>query len=424
MQEKRTINITMTEPQSRFLGLKCKYPLFVGGYGSGKTQALCNAALIDASLGGSKSLIGLYAPTYDLVDLIIATRMKEILEEFGIRFVHNKKENTIKTREAHFGNFVLRSCDNPDRIVGYETYRAHIDEIDTLSQKNATKVWDKIISRNRQKPLTASDGFNRVSAYTTPEGFNFVHERWITKGGNHYDYVQADSRSNPYLPDGYIDSLLETYSDELAIAYIEGKFVNLNSGTVYKSYDRNAHRSFEKIKEKEVLYIGCDFNVTKMAASVYVRREGGKKWHAVDEFVDMYDTPDMVATIKEKYSDHQIIMYPDASGANRSTKDANRSDLDLLRGAGFEVRAKKTNPSVKDRVNATNEAFRKGLLYVNDRACPTIASCFEQQAYDKNGQPDKSSGKDHQNDASTYPIAYELPISRPVTNFNFGVIGR
>jgi hypothetical protein len=68
---------------------------------------------------------------------------------------------------------------------------------------------------------------------------------------------------------------------------------------------------------------------------------------------------------------------------------------------------------------ATNAAFEAGRLFVNARACPTVAQSLEQQVY-KNGEPDKSSGVDHQNDATTYPIAFEMPIVRPVANVNFG----
>ena len=46
----------------------------------------------------------------------------------------------------------------------------------------------------------------------------------------------------------------------------------------------------------------------------------------------------------------------------------------------------------------------------------TTAACLEQQAYDKSGEPDKRSGFDHQNDATTYPIAFEMPIKKPDYN--------
>ena len=42
-----------------------------------------------------------------------------------------------------------------------------------------------------------------------------------------------------------------------------------------------------------------------------------------------------------------------------------------------------------------------------------VADNLEQQVYDKNGEPCKKSNKDHQNDATGYPIAYEFPINKP-----------
>jgi hypothetical protein len=85
-----------------------------------------------------------------------------------------------------------------------------------------------------------------------------------------------------------------------------------------------------------------------------------------------------------------------------------------LRQFGFTVRAKKKNPPVKDRIAAVNKAFEDGKLWINVQACPTIADCLEQQAYDKNGEPDKTSGHDHQNDATSYFAFYEMPVNKPV----------
>lgn len=70
----------------------------------------------------------------------------------------------------------------------------------------------------------------------------------------------------------------------------------------------------------------------------------------------------------------------------------------------------------KDRVAAMNKALESGMVMVNEQACPDTARCLEQQAYDKNGEPDKGGGSDHQNDATSYPIAYEMPVVKPVIN--------
>ena len=190
--------------------------------------------------------------------------------------------------------------------------------------------------------------------------------------------VQASTYENEkYLPDDYIATLEETYPSELISAYIMGEFVNLTSGTVYNAYDRVANRSAETIQEKELLFIGMDFNVTNMSAVVYVHRD--KEWHAVD--------------------------------------DASVSDISLLESAGFSVYNHKKNPYVKDRVLSTNKAFIDKRLMINDKMCPEYARCMEQLTYDANGEPDKKSNIDHLQDAGTYPIAYEMPINKPSTKF-------
>ena len=162
----------------------------------------------------------------------------------------------------------------------------------------------------------------------------------------------------------------------------------------------------------ETLRIGMDFNVGKMAATVYVVRNIApfEGWHAVAEFKDLFDTPDMIKALNNRFPNNHKIIYPDASGGNRSTNNASESDLSLLRQAGFEVRVNTTNPAVKDRIMSVNKQFQDGQLFVNVRECPTVAKCLEQQAYDDNGEPDKKSGFDHQNDATGYPIAFEFPI--------------
>ena len=82
------------------------------------------------------------------------------------------------------------------------------------------------------------------------------------------------------------------------------------------------------------------------------------------------------------------------------------------------MRAKKKNPAIKDRVAAMNRALGQGRVRINAEACKVTAESLEQQVY-KNGEPDKSTGVDHQNDATTYPIAYEMPVMKPVANVRF-----
>lgn len=403
------LRIRATKPQAEFYQLEHRFKLFCGGYGSGKSEAMVNSAMMDACQD-SRALIAMYSPTYDLVRLITVPRLSERLADQGVRFNHNKADNIIYTSAPGWGDFVLRSLDRPERIVGYEAFRSHADELDTLKFEKAKTSWDRMIGRNRQR--LPNGEMNRVSAYTTPEGFNFAHWRWVQNPTPEYGMIVAPSYSNPFLDKSYIESLRNTYPPNVAEAYIEGKFVNLVTGTVYNCYDRRRCRSREKIKFMEALYIGQDFNVGEMASTIYVKRPNG--WHAVEELIGIYDTPSLIDTIKERYPGHKVYIYPDASGTSRKTVNASTSDIALLQQAGFTVKAKKTNPKVKDRIMAVNGAFSRGDLWVNDEACPTVAGCLERQSYDKNGEPDKANGDDHQNDATGYPIAYEMPIRKPV----------
>ncbi len=434
---KNIAKVGLTKSQIGFLGLDCPFPAFFGGYGCGKSYLMTLSAVLDA-MHSSETVIALYEPEFSLIQSVIVPNLERWFAEFGIRAKYNKMEHIFSTSTSGIGDFVCKSMDNPSSIVGYESYRSHIDEIDTLPMDKAQEVWFKIMGRNRQRPKGVSESemkwneknqrfehVNRVSAYSTPEGYKFAHKMWAQNTNSDFKYVQGRTEDNPELTESYIQQLRASYPPELIEAYMNGQFVNMASGTVYNNYDRKIHNSNESIQSKEALYIGCDFNVTQEAASIWVKRNGGQEWHAVAELSGMYDTPEMIRIIKEKwqYKGHEIYIYPDASGKARHSTNASTSDIALLKQAGFIVRAHSKNPDVRDRVQATNRAFSQSRLFVNALICPTIANCLEQQAYDKNGEPDKNSGFDHQNDATTYPIAYEMPVNKPLYAVDIRYVG-
>jgi hypothetical protein len=117
---------------------------------------------------------------------------------------------------------------------------------------------------------------------------------------------------------------------------------------------------------------------------------------------------------------HQVVIYPDASGQNTSSKNASESDLSILRGAASRA-GERHEPAVRDRVNAVNAMILndagKRRWKVNTDLCPTLTEALEQQAYDaKNGEPDKKSGHDHPNDAQGYFLVQRYPITPRMTS--------
>ena len=417
------IKVKANGPQSRFLPMPQKFRAFIGGFGSSKTYSGC-MAMCQHFWEHPGVNQGYFSPTYPSIRDIFYPTIEEVAFAFGFNV-----EIKQTAHEVHFyngreyrGTTICRSMDKPGNIIGFKIGHALIDELDTLPINKAEEAWQKIIARMRYKV----DGVrNGIDVASTPEGFRFCHKKFVQLPQenpdllNNYGLVQASTYENAkYLPDDYIPSLIESYPKELIEAYLMGQFVNLTSGSVYPCYDRKRCNSNETIKPLEPLLIGIDFNIGMMAASILVQRPNG--YHIAAELHDVFDTPAIARIITERWKagddkDRKIIIYPDASGKSRHTSDASKSDFAILQQAGFQIKANPSNPFVRDRVLAVNKQFEIGRLFVNSKECPTVTRCLEQQSYNKDGEPDKTSNFDHQNDATGYPIAYEKPIIRPMT---------
>src|SRR5690242_11760893 len=112
-----SLDVGLTEPQERFAFSESKYPAFVGGFGSGKTQALVTRSLL-GKLQYPKLDRGFFAPTYDLIRLIAWPRYCAMLDDWGINYQLNKSEGTLKL--ATGGQIIFRTMEAPERIVGFE----------------------------------------------------------------------------------------------------------------------------------------------------------------------------------------------------------------------------------------------------------------------------------------------------------------
>lgn len=400
-----------------------KFRAYVSGFGGGKTWSGC-AGLCQHFWQFPNINAGYFAPTYPQIRDIFYPTIEECAADWGLTVEIKKadKEVYVYHQGQYRGKVICRSMDNPASIVGFKIGHALVDELDTLPTDKARQAWQKIIARMRYKVKGLKNG---IDVTTTPEGFKFTYEQFVKAASDPnmaqlYGLIQASTYDNELnLPDDYIPSLKASYPPQLIEAYLNGQFVNLTSGAVYPDFDRVLNSSNETIKQGDTLHIGMDFNVLKMACVVFVLRDGLPV--AVDEMTGVRDTPTMAMLLSERYPNHEICIYPDASGHNTSSKNANVSDHDILRQHGFKVYVDSVNPSVKDRINAVNAMIlnsehRRGVK-INTAQCTELCDALQQQVYDKNGLPDKTSGVDHILDAFGYFLAYRYPIVKPATNF-------
>jgi hypothetical protein len=411
------VNLDLTEPQEDFVFSESTYPAFVGGFGAGKSDALVTR-LIMKKLAYPQFNVGYFAPTYDLISLIAWPKFEERLDAMKIRHKLNKSDKELKIKTG--GSVIFRTIDNPNRIVGFEISDGGIDEFDILEEKKAGNAWRKCLARCRKKKPDGQK--NTLAIATTPEGFRYVYQVWGKNPKPGYKLYRAPTSSNPYLPEGYVDSLRAIYPANLLEAYLEGLFVNLTSGAVYPEFDRSANHGDAFDVPGEPLHVGIDFNVYNCTAIICVIRFDAPI--VVGELTGVRDTPTLARMLQERYPDRHISVYPDASGQGHKTVNASLSDLQILTDHGFAVCANPTNPAVRDRVNSVNAMVHNGYgvrsLIVNTQLAPELTECLEQQVYDKNGEPDKTSGKDHCPDALGYFLTYRWPVVRD--QFAFGSV--
>lgn len=426
---------SLTVPQAAFLDMPQKFKAYVGGFGAGKTWSGC-ASTAKHFWSFPRINSGYFAPSYPQIRDIFYPTVEECFFEWGLDAKIKEGNHEVETyRGRNFMGVVLcRSMEKPASIVGFKIGHALVDEIDVMPLDKARTAWRKILARMRHNIPGLRNG---VDVTTTPEGFKFVYHQFVKavrekpELAKLYGIVRASTYDNEInLPDDYIPSLLESYPAQLIEAYINGEFVNLQSGTIYVAFSRQFNSCEDEIKDGETLFIGMDFNVGKMAAVAHVLREGQPR--AVDELTNGYDTPDMIRRIKERYwryeggqyvKTREIRIYPDASGDSRKSVNASQTDIALLREAGFVVCVNAANPPVKDRINAMNAMFCNAngerRYKVNVAKCPTYAEALEQQAWAANGEPDKSSGHDHYGDAGGYYIIKEFPVVKKQVRFGF-----
>ncbi|WP_353192120.1 terminase family protein [Pandoraea pnomenusa] len=419
-----TPNPTLNVPQAEFLQMPHKFRAYVAGFGSGKTWVGCTS-ICQHFWQWPRINQGYFAPTYAQIRDIFYPTMEEVAAVMGLAVKINQTNHEVHVYEGRKfrGTVICRSMEKPETIVGFKIGHALIDELDVMPLKKAQTAWRKIIARMR---YNVPGLLNGIDVTTTPEGFKFVYQQFVKavrekpELAKLYGLIQASTYDNELnLPDDYIQSLYESYPAQLIAAYLRGQFVNLASGSIYADFDRKKNHTDAVIAPKETLHIGMDFNVLNMTATINVVRDGMPLM--LLERTKVRDTPAMARILKEDFAalGHGIVIYPDASGGNTTSKNASESDLSILKQAGFKVDVNSANPAVKDRVNAYNamilNAAGERRFLINTHACPVTTEALEQQVWGEDGQPDKKTGHDHPNDANGYFIVKKWPIVKRMT---------
>ena len=381
-----------SDTKHRKLALVC-------GFGAGKTYALVSKSIILASMNVG-CISAIFEPTAPMLRDILMRTMNELLEEWEIPFTFRASplpEYQLQFKEG-IHTILLRTILTYQRLRGQNLCAVGFDEADTVNKRDAEQAMNMALARLR------SGKVQQFYATTTPEGHSWAFDTFEKNAKADTRLIKAKSTDNPFLPEGFVDSLLENYPPQLIQAYLNGNFCNLTTGQVYDKFNRSEHVLANEpfVDDNEPLRIGIDFNIGNMNAVIGVAV--GNKFMVIDEIAKSHDTDSIAKEIRGRFPFNKIYIYPDASGGNRST-NASKTDIQILESHGFINQSALSNPPVRDRVNSVQGMFlnAKGenRLMISKKAVKLI-ECLELQSYNERGEPDKDAGYDHMNDALGY----------------------
>lgn len=351
------------------------------------------------------------APTFKQAKRVFWRRLKQAIPASWRHGKPNETECSITLRTGHVIRIV--GLDNYDNLRGSGLFFLLVDEWADCPYE----AWEEVLRPMLSTCKFTVNGEQRHGGHVlrigTPKGFNHCYDTYLSGQGSEPDhrswlYTTLDGGN---VPESEIDAARRTLDPRTFRQEYEASFENYQ-GVVYYCFDRRKNHTEATIRKGESLHIGMDFNVSKMAGIVHVIRDGLPL--ALDEFTGVFDTPAMIEKIQERYPDHHVTVYPDASGDSRKSVKASETDIALLKKAGFKVVVDSTNPSVKDRINSMNamfcNAYDERRYLINTTKCRVYTQSLERQIWNEKGEPDKEGGYDHPNDAGGYCITKLFPI--------------
>jgi|TARA_R110002110_G_scaffold229158_1_gene444558 hypothetical protein len=388
----------LSAPQQTIADSNKRYVAVCSGRRFGKTHMVRRTLCKWAS--EPDRLVWAIYPTYRQGKQVLFKSLKRKLSE--LRWIKKVNETDLNIELINGSVIAIRGADAADKLRGVKLYGAVFDEYATIDPE----VFQEIISP------ALSDSKGSAHFYGTPAGFDHFYDLFEKgKSLNDWDTFQYTTAEGGFVDQEEIESARTIMDERTWQQEYFAKFVNY-TGIVSTITDANIVNKPE-VEAKGQILVGIDFNLDPISATIAVRTSQDEL-HVIDE-IEMYGsrTEELAEEIKRRYPGHRVIAFPDASGGHRST-NSNMTDHMILRNAGFDVKAPKTNPSIRNRINALNSKLcnaRNEHQVTIEPKCKRTIECLRKLPYRKGTNlPDKTMGLDHLFDSVSYMVHYLWPI--------------
>ena len=389
----------LTLPQSEIFLSSSRFVSVVAGRRFGKTF-LSTGKILEQAVKSPNRNVWYVAPTYGAAkeiawDMLIHTIPPE--------YVSKTNESSLTLRLINGSVIALKGAEKPNNLRGRALDFVVMDEFADMRPE----AWYEVL-----RP-SLSDRQGGAMFIGTPKGRNHFYDLWAKgiDGANDWESFQYTTLQGGNVPPEEVEAARADLDERTFQQEYEAAFVTYQ-GLIYYGFSRED--SVLAIGDDSgTLHIGMDFNLDPMSAVICIRK--GEKLYAVDEIV-MFgsNTDEMVAELKDRYGNRNVIIYPDPASRQRKTSAGGRTDLSILQNAGFSVKAKNSHALVRDRINAVNSRLLSGdgerHLFVSSKCKQTIKSLERQTYKEGTSVPNKDDGFDHMNDALGYLVEYLFPV--------------
>tara|TARA_Y100000004_G_scaffold77645_1_gene87386 strand:+ start:1828 stop:3051 length:1224 start_codon:yes stop_codon:yes gene_type:complete len=399
--------LPLSKSQKQVFSSEARFRVLITGRRFGKTFLALNELAKFSRYPRKK--VWYIAPTYRMCkDIMLSPLVEKMTKHRWISKV-NYSDLTITLKNNSL--IQLRSSENFNALRGVGLDFICIDEFSDVDER----AWFEVL-----RP-TLSDKSKEGSALFlgTPRGFGNWSYNLYTKHetDSNWESFQFTTLDGGQVSQSEIDQAKNDLDDRTFRQEYMASFEKY-SGQIYYNFDRKENVIDSYKPKSNSIHIGIDFNIDPVSAVVSELQQDNL--YVYDEIV-IYssNTDELVEEINNRYSGKHIFVYPDPASKQRKTSAGGKTDLSILKNAGYNVRVRNAHPLVRDRINAVNTKLKnaKGVrtLFIANN-CKNMIKSIERQIYKEGTNlPDKENNYDHMNDALGYLIEFMFPIKRDFT---------
>lgn len=302
----RIKRVGLLPKQMEFIESQAKYTLMSGGRGSGKSEALCWAALREASFPGSEVLVvrkvmaDLKATTLtSLLNGPDAVVRPEWIEE------HNKAEGILKIVGG--GLIRYRGLDRGASVRSMNMSALIMDEAIDFSEEEFEELCYGL--RNPHGSLQVYLATNP----SAPDADNWLYKKFFIDKEPDFKTITSSSYDNFFLPESFFKSFKYMDPDRRK-RMVDGQWVAIE-GSVFKNFKRSIHVKQVLQTGYERYILAIDWGQTHLTAIILAGVKDNVitilKEYAKSELL-LSQIKDKVKEIQSTYNDLTILYDPSA----------------------------------------------------------------------------------------------------------------